>query len=256
MNDRPRRRRSDDEPERGGLPLFPLVLIVIFAGLLLGGVLAHFLGGSNGAKPKPAELAAIVPTAVPTLAIPAPSPRESFFRSPKPPAPPSAVPSASPGVTPSPTTAPTPTAKPHPTPARALVSPKPTSQPVSVAVTPAPAQTTARAPAARVAAAVTPGPNYVPSGADQAAGIVRSYLGALARGDRATATSYLARGLPGEVFMDSGAKIVSVHSSGAGTQYKVSADVQAGTGEYYVTFTLEPGTGGLQITDHYAIKVR
>lgn len=57
--------------------------------------------------------------------------------------------------------------------------------------------------------------------------------------------------------MDSSARVLSVHSSGAGgSQYKVTADVQTSTGEYYVTFALEPGTGGLQITDHYAIKVR
>jgi hypothetical protein len=100
-------------------------------------------------------------------------------------------------------------------------------------------------------------PNYAAAGTDRAADVVRSYLGALARGDRATATSYLARGLPGEVFMDSGARIVSVRSSAvAASEYKVSADVQTGSGEYAVTFTLEPGSGGLQITDHYAIKVR
>lgn len=105
------------------------------------------------------------------------------------------------------------------------------------------------------AAAATPAPNYVPARSDQAAGIVRSYLGALARGDRATATSYLARGLPGEVFMDPSSRILSVHSADDAAPYHVTADVQTTTGEYYLTFTLEPGQGGLQITDHYAIKV-
>lgn len=84
---------------------------------------------------------------------------------------------------------------------------------------------------------------------------MRSYLGALARGDRATATSYLARGLPGEVFMDPSARIVSVRSTSDAAPYHVSADVETTTGEYYLTFTLEPGQGGLQITDHYSIKV-
>ena len=93
-------------------------------------------------------------------------------------------------------------------------------------------------------------------GPDQAAGIVRSYLGALARGDRSTATSYLARGLPGEAFMNSSARVVSVRPSAAGSQYKVTADVQTSTGEYYITFTLEPGAGGLQIVDHYSIKTQ
>ena len=83
---------------------------------------------------------------------------------------------------------------------------------------------------------------------------MRSYLGALARGDRATATTYLAHGLPSEGFMDSNARIISVRPESAGSQYKVSADVQTSTGEYFITFTLQQGTGGLQITDHYAIK--
>jgi hypothetical protein len=104
------------------------------------------------------------------------------------------------------------------------------------------------------AAATTPAPNFVSSGPDQAATIVRSYLGALARGDRATATSYLAHGLPSEGFMDANSRIVSVRPQADGSQYKVSADVQTSTREYYITFTLQQGTGGLQITDHYAIK--
>lgn len=106
------------------------------------------------------------------------------------------------------------------------------------------------------AAAATPAPNYVAAGSEQAEDIVRSYLGALARGDRATATSYLARGLPGEVFMDQSARILSVRTASGGAPYHVSADVQTATGQYYLDFTLEPGQGGLQITDHYAIKVR
>jgi hypothetical protein len=55
--------------------------------------------------------------------------------------------------------------------------------------------------------------------------------------------------------MDSGSKILSVHSNAQGNQYKVSADVQTSSGEYYITFSLEQGPGGLQITDHYAIPV-
>jgi hypothetical protein len=83
---------------------------------------------------------------------------------------------------------------------------------------------------------------------------VRSYLGALARGDRATATSYLAHGVPNEGFMNAGSHIEAIRSASSGTQYTVTADVQTSTGEYYITFTLAPGPGGLQITDHYSIK--
>ncbi len=115
---------------------------------------------------------------------------------------------------------------------------------------------TAATPAPGRAAAVTPAPNYVAPGTNEAAGIVRSYLGALARGDRATATSYLASGLPGETFMSPESRVVSVHSvQTTRSQYRVTADVRASTGEYYVTFTLEPGSGGLQIVDHYSIRM-
>ncbi|MEO6835767.1 MAG: hypothetical protein ABI231_07675 [Candidatus Tumulicola sp.] len=243
MSDSPRRRRSDDDSGQGGggLPLFPLILIVIFAGLLLGGVLAHFFGAA-GTSPKstPAALALASPQSSPSpLELPSPGrsplPSPTARTSPKPSLRASASPSAPASATPSP--------KPL-----APKTPSPTEKPRAV-VTAAPA-TPSRA------AAVTPAPNYVASGPDQAAEIVRSYLGAIARGDRATATSYLARGLPGEVFMDSASRIVSVHSSAAGaSQYKATADVQTSTGEYHVTFALEPGPGGLQITDHYAIKV-
>lgn len=79
----------------------------------------------------------------------------------------------------------------------------------------------------------------------------------MARGDRATATTYLSRGLPSETFMDASSHVVSVRSEGHGAQrYKVTADVTTSTGEYYITFTVEPGPGGLQITDHFAIKTQ
>ncbi|MGC1382126.1 MAG: hypothetical protein WA814_14015, partial [Candidatus Baltobacteraceae bacterium] len=88
-----------------------------------------------------------------------------------------------------------------------------------------------------------------------AVSVVRSYLGALARGDRATAASYLAHGTPNEPFMNSLAHVATIHSASAGPQqYEVTADVQTPEGEYYVTFTLQQGPGGLQITDHYTIK--
>jgi hypothetical protein len=109
---------------------------------------------------------------------------------------------------------------------------------------------------ASVAAAATPAPNYVASGNDQATQIVRSYLGSLARGDRATATTYLARGLPSEDFMNATSRIISIRPESSGNQqYKVTADVETSSGEYYITFTLQPGTGGLQITDHDSIPV-
>jgi hypothetical protein len=77
----------------------------------------------------------------------------------------------------------------------------------------------------------------------------------LSRGDRSGASGYLSTGSPTETFMDSSAKVQSVHAdaTGRGT-YKAGADVVTSTGEYYITFTLAPGPGGLQIQDHFAIK--
>jgi len=99
-------------------------------------------------------------------------------------------------------------------------------------------------------------PKATPAGgSDRATALVRAYLESLARGDRATAASYLARGSPSETFMNSGAQIESIRSASVGPQqYQVTADVQATSGEYYVTFTVESGPAGLQITDHYSIK--
>lgn len=57
--------------------------------------------------------------------------------------------------------------------------------------------------------------------------------------------------------MSSGSRIASIRSASVGPNtYKVTADVETASGEYYVTFTLEPGPAGLQITDHYAIKTQ
>ncbi len=88
-----------------------------------------------------------------------------------------------------------------------------------------------------------------------AANVVREYLAALARGDKATAASYLQSGLPTETFLNASAHVLSVRAArvGAGS-YSASADVQTASGEYYITFTLEPGPAGLQIVEHDWIK--
>ena len=249
----------DDEPGGGGLPLFPLVLVVIFAGLLLGGVLAHFFGGTNQ-RPKSASTAvAAVPPIVPT---PAPTPPVLATTTPSPTFAPS--PTSAPSATPSPTPPVLSTPRVVPTPKR-LAKALTQTMPPAPSATPPLASTAKAAPVAHVATspkafpvatvAAAPKPVAEVSSDDRATTIVRSYLGALARGDRTAASAYLAHGAPSEVFMGSGARIESIRSASVGAeQYKVTADVQTESGEYYVTFTLEPGPGGLQITDHYAIK--
>jgi hypothetical protein len=252
VNEAPRRRRSqDDAGGGGGLPLFPLILVVIFAGLLLGGILAHFLGAHSTSSNVVAKQQPLF-TIAPVTLTPSPPPATLI---------PSVRPStsASPVATQSPTPRVTPRTK---APARPLATASPHA---IVYITPAPLRTTALLPTiepalkprSAVATTSTPVPNYVAPSSDQAGQIVRSYLGSLVRGDRATATTYLAHGLPNEAFMDAGSRIISIRpESSANQQYKVTADVQTSTGEYYITFLLQPGPGGLQITDHYAIKTQ
>jgi len=90
---------------------------------------------------------------------------------------------------------------------------------------------------------------------DNASSLVRSYLGALARGDRTTAASYLSDGLPSETFINGNARIESIRASSEGPQrYHVTADVVTSGGEYYGTFTVQQGPAGLQIAAHYWIR--
>ncbi|MEO7202589.1 MAG: hypothetical protein ABI431_07125 [Candidatus Tumulicola sp.] len=263
MSDYRRRRRSDEGRESGGLPLIPLVLVVVFAGLLLGALLAHFFGGGPGKQspgttvaqstpllvtPVPTEQPALNPTSSPSPAV---SPKHKASATPSPNVSPSASPSTSPQPSKSPNPSPTPTT-------HATASPHPAGRPSvhRIAETPppppdhgVPARPTVE-PAATPAA--TPAP--APDGSERAASVVRSYLSALASGNRALATTYLSSGTPGEVFMDSTAHVVSLKSTASGTGYHVAAEVQTAAGAYAVTFSVQPGTSGLQITDHYAIK--
>jgi len=123
---------------------------------------------------------------------------------------------------------------------------------------PSPSPTPLRTIALPPPRAATPSPGAVSvasGGANSAAALVRSYLEALAQGNRATATSYLAHGTPNETFMNPDARIESVRSTSVGlAQYQVTADILTASGEYYVTCTVEQGPSGLQITDHYWIK--
>ena len=242
MREPPRRRRLDDERGEGGLPLFPLVLVVILAGLLLGGVLAHFFGGSNRV-PTPATRVAIAPATIqPT---PPPSVASLATATPSPAPTPSATPTAK--STPPPRVTPaarvSPTARPTVRASVATATHAPATVSPAPRITPAPSRTTPTPAAAATPVAGDP------------AGVVRAYLGALARGDRQTAAGYLSTGAPTESFMTAGSRIAAIRSTAVGAQqYRVTADVQTSSGEYYVTFTLAPGPGGLQITDHYAIK--
>ncbi len=125
-----------------------------------------------------------------------------------------------------------------------------TAAPKAIVATSRPVPVATSAPAVPVVA--TP-PKA--SGGDPAASLVRSYLEALAHGDRATASTYLAGGSASETFMSGEAQIESIRSTqGSNSGYQVNADVKSAGVEYYGTFTVVPGPSGLQITDHYWIK--
>ncbi len=88
---------------------------------------------------------------------------------------------------------------------------------------------------------------------------MRSYLDALARGDRSGAENYLASGsgAPSEDFMQDHARIADIRSAANGNgTYRVTADVRATTGEYYITFTVATLPQGTLITEHFYIKPR
>jgi hypothetical protein len=234
------------------VPLLPLLLVVIFAGLLLGGLLAKFFG-----QPKIAAQASPMPLVTPvstpgrrsTPAAPSPSP------SPEHSAAPSAMPSSSPRPSPNPTHVPSPSPKPAATEAVVVITPPPRASAASEE--PAPAAT----PAAESSLAAEPTPASPASpgtlGSDRASSVVRSYLEAVARGDQSTAAGYLTSGLPNESYMTPSAKIASISSDkNADGTYKVTADVITPKGEYFETFRVENGPYGYQISDHYTIKVQ
>ena len=138
-------------------------------------------------------------------------------------------------------------------------------------LTPAPKATAAKTPAPKTPAPKTPPPTSVPTATptpvlaagpatgEHASAIVRAYLAAIGRNDEATATGYLQRGLPNESFLTSAAKITDLETvRNVDGTYTVKADITTPSGEYYETFNLAQGPGGLglQITQHFAIKVQ
>ncbi len=266
----PRRRRRDDDDDSDGLPILPLFIVVVLSGLLLGGLIAHFWRSPLRTlkRPVPMPTAIFTPAPAPTLA-PTPSPASTPTPKPKPtpkhtPTPkPSASPKATPTPKPSPTASPGPRPSPTPHP-RSAISTLPSSRPTHSRrppVTPQPAATqSAPTPSPIVTPQVNPTPvSILANNIDRAKAVVRSYLDALARGDTSAAQAYLAGGTTAKeaAFMNSSAVIQSLparaHDNGT---FTVNADVTTSSGEYYITFTLEPGPGGMKIIRHFSIKTR
>ena len=244
--------------------------MVILAGLLLGGALAHFFGTKAPQKVLPNAVAVVTPPPVmesPEANAPTPLPSLTPVPSPTP------VPSATPLSSATPLASPT--AKPsRRPPAVAIASATPAATPTAIAThvavvrqlvapartphPPRPLRTHRPMPVATVRVALTPAATpskSVPTIGDQATSVVRSYLAAMTQGDREAAGAYLASGEPTESFLNGSTAVHYVRSSALGaSRYRVTADMRSGGAEYYETFTVEPGPGGLQITDHYWIK--
>jgi hypothetical protein len=270
LSDYPRRRRLDPEPPKrgGGMPIVPLVILVILAGLLLGGLLTKLFGNTGAAHapspapsftplPQESASAAAAPTDTPSP-TPAPSPKHKA--SPKPAASHAASPAASASPAPSPSASPsaTPSAKPAEKPAPSPTpkkTPQRTPPPVIIltpSATPTPRPVTP-APSPTPAATATPVLITGASTREHAAAIVRAYINALAHGEPATATGYLANGIPTESFLNPNVAVsitnLGAEPNGDGS-YEITAQIQTSKGNYLETFTVKPGPYGLQITSH------
>jgi hypothetical protein len=252
-DDRPRRRRrSIDQPASGGrLPLFPLFIVVVLAGLALGAFISQRFNGTSRtpqfAIHTPAATPLITTTPIHRVAIKTPPVKPSRI--------PLAKPSASAKASPSAMPLTTARATPRPVHRVALTTPKPAKPLVAPVVKSAPtvSPTAVARPIARTA---PPAPS---SGADAAAGVARDYLSAVMHGDNRTANSALGKSpnsLPDfaeQSFLTPSSQINSVHATanGDGT-YKVEAEVASSKGTYFVTFQVSRNV----ITEHFAIKVQ
>jgi len=125
--------------------------------------------------------------------------------------------------------------------------------------------TAAPTPAPRVTAKPTPAPPVDEADSDfarLAAGVVRSYLNALARGDDAAARMALsapagsrAARLSEKEFADASMRITSLDAHSASDSATVNVDLATSKGEYFEQFTLKRlPSGAAVIIDHTFIK--
>lgn len=253
----PRRRRIiiDDNgdnriPRR--FPLWLLFPVVVLAGLAIGGGLAKYLGRSPqtttvsdvvvvSPEPSPTPEITVAPATPSASPVPTPSARVTPRPTPTPRA--TAEPTVKPTQVPTATAAPT--EKPTP---RATRTPRPAPSPLPT-IAPRRTQPIAR----REEPSVTPAPAAEP--ANPAAGVVRSYLETIRRGNFAGAAQYLANGDPNETFIEASSRIQNVSSRrNEDGSYHVTADVTTSRGTYFLTFTVESTDLGQRITEHTAIK--
>lgn len=259
------------------------MIIVVFAGLLLGGVLAHFFGSRESVAQQAMNPPPVTPIASPTpmpavTQRPRPartatpeatrSPRTKPKRGSRTPATPSVQPSSSAQPTPSvvalqmqtpqslftarPIVLPTATAR---SATAVLAAPVPhglppvvTEPPRTPPPAPAPPTPRPRQPVSGIVAL------HLPSTPDA---VVRAYLSELARGHSDAAAAYLASGSPTEESFMRGAQITDIRTvnNGDGT-YNVTADVITRDGRYRIVATVAALPYGMLITDHFSMKPR
>jgi hypothetical protein len=286
----PRRRRPPSGDGGPSLPFIPIVLGVIILGFVIGAGLSVAGRHSPSQDAVPAATATPIASATPLAAAPAATLAPGPLRaSPRVTAKPSARAVAL-------KASPAPTASPEASPAGsppATASPVPTA--TAAAGTPAPAKTTARpgaaivpprkretpAPAAMPASATaepatpappTPAPATTPAAVAHddvtsdfgrlAAGVVRAYLAAVARGDTAGAYAQLGTtpdvatpALPETGIVTAATRIVHVEARGGENAVTVNVDMQTPSGAYFGQYTVHrSSTGAAIIVQHSIFK--
>jgi hypothetical protein len=236
------------------VPLIPVLLGVIVLGLAFGAGLSVLLQ-RNTKSPVAIVTAAPAPTSTPTASATGPG---LTLNVPKSPPTPGAMPtSRRVAIAASPL----------------VVAPVPAAVVTAVRITPKPAATLPPYAVREAPRPVTAAPLPVPTAApttDEAdsefarlsAGVVRSYLGALARGDDASARTVLdgPRGSPAvrlseREFADPSLRIVKLDAHGISDSATVNVDLSTSKGAYFEQFSLRRSpTGAALIIEHTFIR--
>ena len=259
----PRRSRPPTEPpSSSSLPLIPILIAVVVIGFIIGAGLS--LAGKHGgpksvvasrtaspndgldSSPQPTLRTAeptLAPTLAPASASPA-TPRSSVTLAPaKTPVPATAAPQTPEPATPQPERTATP---------RASIAPK------AVAAVP-------QRRAAPAVATATPAPAATDETdsdfAKLASAVVRQYLGAVARGDTATARAAFGDHPPDGALAETGivdasTQIKHLETHSAGDNVTVDVDMRTSTGLYFGQYTIHrTETGAALITTHAINKL-
>jgi len=283
MQDTPprRSRRRPPRDEDASLPIVPIIIGVLVLGFVIGAGLS--VAGRHGWRGT--DVVALPATPLPTQAtFPPATPQAETSSTPQPAlserptaAPthgPSPVPSASPAPSRAPQVRPSvtppalaatvrPTPRPAPPAAVAAAPSRPPQTPPSEPSVPPPAPSSAPRTAAPTVApptAAAPSSDEVDGeGARAAAGVVRAYLGAVARGDVDGAFARLANppqnGSVAELgIVDPSTRIEHVQAHGDADGVTVNVDMQTAAGSYSAQYVVRRTPAGPLIVQHTIFK--